>query len=119
MKKEKNVETMLVLTLVSVFGYLVFKHKYFLLSAIIFGCIGVFSNFLSRKISWVWLKFAHLLGLVNSKVLLGAIFFIFLTPIAFFMKLLGKTNINLNKKSTSYFVTRNHEYNAGDIENIW
>ena len=34
-----------------------------------------------------WLKFAHILGVINTKIILTLIFFIFFTPLGLFMKL--------------------------------
>ena len=48
----------------------------------------------------IWMKLGHVLGWVNSKVILGLVFLIILQPIALIMKFLGYDPLrkkNLNK----------------------
>ncbi|MBK9801155.1 MAG: hypothetical protein IPP56_16015 [Bacteroidetes bacterium] len=55
-----------------------------------------------------------------GKVIMGAVFFLFLTPLAFIMKLFGKSVVKLKPgNAQSFFDERNHTYTAQDLENIW
>ena len=49
-----------------------------------------------------WLKFSRLIGEFNSRILLTLVFFVILTPVAFFYRL-------LNKASTDHFKLNNRE----------
>jgi hypothetical protein len=74
----------------------------------------------AEKISWVWLKIAEILGLINSTILLSLIFFIILTPLALLMKVFKKSDsLKLKKLSGSAYDERNHIYTANDLENTW
>ena len=124
MKREKTIETMLVITVGMMVLHFVFKEKtgesYFLTASLIFGLIGVFSNFLSEQVSWVWGKIAHILGTFNSYVLLSIVFFIFLTPVAFLYKLTRKDTLRLKvQKNGTVYEERNHLYVPKDLENVW
>ena len=124
MKREKTIETMLVITVGMLVLHFVFKEKtgesYFLTASLIFGLIGVFSNFLSEQVSWVWGKIAHILGTFNSYVLLSVVFFIFLTPVAFLYKLTRKDTLRLKvQKNGTVYEDRNHLYVPKDLENVW
>jgi Saxitoxin biosynthesis operon protein SxtJ len=124
MKREKTIETMLVITVGMLVLYFVFKHKawgnYFLIASLVMGLIGVFSNFLSEKVAWVWGKIAHIMGTFNSYVLLSIIFFVFLTPVAFLFKLTRKDLLKLKaQKNGTVYEERNHLYVAKDLENVW
>jgi predicted membrane protein len=124
MKREKTIETMLVITVGMLVLYFVFREKvwgeYFLIISLIMGLIGVFSNFLSEQVAWVWGKIAHILGTFNSYVLLSAVFFIILTPVAFLFRLTRKDNLKLKaQKSGTVYEERNHLYVAKDLENVW
>ena len=123
MKREKNLETMLVITVGMLVLYFVFRSKtwsnYLLIASLVIGLIGVFSDFLSEKVAWVWGKIAHILGTFNSYVLLTAIFFIFLTPVAFLFKLTRKDNLKLKAQKGSVYEDRSHLYVAKDLENVW
>lgn len=115
---------MLVITVGMLVLYFIFKEKtggsYFLTASLIFGLIGVFSNFLSEQVSWVWGKIAHILGTFNSYVLLSVVFFVFLTPVAFLYKLTRKDTLRLKvQKDGTVYEERNHLYVPKDLENVW
>jgi hypothetical protein len=124
MKKEKTIETMLVITVGMLVLYFVFREKvwgeYFLTVSLIMGLIGVFSNFLSEQVAWVWGKIAHVLGTFNSYVLLSIVFFTILTPVAFLYRLTRKDTLKLKaQKLGTVYEERNHLYVAKDLENVW
>jgi predicted membrane protein len=124
MKREKNLETMLVITVGMLVLYFVFREKTWsnnlLIASLVIGLIGVFSDFLSEKVAWVWGKIAHYLGTFNSYVLLSIIFFVFLTPVAFLFKLTRKDSLKLKaQKNGTVYEERNHLYVAKDVENVW
>lgn len=84
------------------------------------GLISVFIPIAAKGIEWVWLKLAHILGWINSKILLGAIFFFFLLPIAIISRLFTKDPLKLKgRELKSLFTDRNHQYTKEDLENIW
>lgn len=117
--KAKSLETLLVLTGAFIVIYWISPKKIYLLVALIFILIGVVSPFLSAKISWVWLKFAELVGSVMSKVILSVVYFIVLVPIALLYRLTQKNPLLLKRQNNSYYIERNKQYSAKDIENIW
>ena len=123
MKREKNLEAMLVITVGMLVLYFIFRQKtwsnYLLITSLVIGLIGVFSDFLSDKIAWAWGKFAHILGTFNSYWLLTVIFFVFLTPVAFLFKLTRKDNLKLKVQKDTVYEERNHLYEAKDLENVW
>lgn len=56
---------------------------------IIFLSLGIFNPIVLFYPYRVWMFIGYLLGLINSKIILGFIFFIVLVPISFFMKCFG------------------------------
>jgi hypothetical protein len=119
MKREKNLETMLVITVGLLVLHVIFKTKALLIASLVIGLIGVFSDFLSEKVNWAWTKFAEVLGRINATILLSAIFFLFLTPIAFLFKLTKKDNLKLKAQKGTVYEERDHLYTAKDLENVW
>jgi predicted membrane protein len=117
--KEKRLETMLVITVGMLVLFLIFKHRAFLFAATAFGLVGVFSGFLSEKITWAWHKIALFLGHFNATVLLSLVFFVFLTPIAFLYRMTKKDTLRLQKPQDSAYETRNHTYVPQDLEDTW
>lgn len=84
------------------------------------GLISIFIPLAAKGIEWVWLKFAHVLGWINSKILLSLIFFLFLLPIAILSRLFTKDPLKLKgREMKSLFTDRNHSYTKEDLENIW
>lgn len=59
----------------------------------------------------VWMKFGLLLHRIVSPIMLGAMFFVALTPVALFMRLRGKDLLALKPRSDakSYWIERNDE----------
>lgn len=122
MKRERTLETMLVITVGLLVLHLIFKKPWLLTAALVLGLVGVFSNFLSEKITLGWMKIAEVLGRINAAILLSLVFFLFVTPIAFIRRLLTKKDVlHLNdaRKVSSLYEERNHAYAAKDLENTW
>ena len=56
----------------------------------------------------VWLKFGHILGIINTHLLLGIAFFLFITPIALLFKLIGRDALALRfQQKASYWKNQN------------
>ena len=55
----------------------------------------------------IWFKFGILLGRIISPIVMGIIFFLVVTPIAFMMRLLGKDLLNLKyNDNQSYWIEK-------------
>lgn len=80
---------------------------------------GLFVPIISKQITWVWFKLAEGMGFVMSKVVLGALFYLFIGPYSFLFRLFNSDNLNIKKKKDTYFTERNLEFNKGDLENPW
>lgn len=122
--REKELETILTLCVALVVLFFVTKkqHAYYLSLSVLLGLIGMFSTYLTAKISWAWLKIGEGMGFVMSKVILTIVFFGFLFPIALLSRVFSNNRNNLQLKKTvghSYYFTRNHKYEAKDLEHVW
>jgi hypothetical protein len=120
MKREKNLETILIISTGLIVFYSFTHIKLLLVIALLLNIIGLCSNFLAGKINWLWFKIADLLGFVSSKVLLSIVFFVFLFPIALLYRLFNRnSSMQLRKTVKTYYFTRNHKYTPKDLENVW
>jgi hypothetical protein len=55
----------------------------------------------------LWMRFGFLLGTIVSPIILGLIFFVLFTPIAFLMRLCGRDELRLKfKKKSSHWIKR-------------
>ena len=57
-------------------------------------------------INWIWLKIGHVLGWINTRIILGLVFFAIVLPIGLLMRALGKDPMarKFDAASTSYRV---------------
>jgi hypothetical protein len=72
-----------------------------------------------RPIAVLWLGFSDLLGAVVPKVMLGSLFFLVVTPIGLFRRMLGKDALRLRVfkgGDGSVMLQRNHLFVAQDLE---
>lgn len=55
-----------------------------------------------------WMKFAFLLGWINTRLILGLFFYLILTPVGLIMRLFGRDPLHrkFDRKSTSYWEKR-------------
>ena len=120
MKREKVLETILVIVAGILIISLISKIKALNIVALGLLVLTLVSPFAAEKIAWLWFKLAHIMGRINTFILLFVIFYLFLTPLAFIFRLFNHDNLMLRKKQRdTYYTERNHNYSAGDFENIW
>ncbi|MEM7037002.1 MAG: SxtJ family membrane protein [Bacteroidota bacterium] len=117
----KHIETILVLVTALVVLFLIFELKGFLLAGLGLSVVGLAIPILAKWIHEGWMGFAKVLGFINSHILLSLIFFLILTPLALARKLFTKKDpLQLKKQDEgSYFVVREHEFTAEDLEHPW
>lgn len=122
MKKPKTDPTKTVLTISVGFivVYLITKWNWTISVALVVGLIGIFSTYGSKLIDFLWLKLTWLLSLIVPNILLGAIFFLFLFPIAILSRLFGKNDpLNLKNKADSTFRNSNKQFEKVSFEKSW
>lgn len=73
-----------------------------------FGAMGIVFPKGLRLLHRVWMKIGEKLGWINSRIILGLLFFGMFTPMAFVMGLLGKRPLQLgyDPKANSYRVVK-------------
>jgi hypothetical protein len=124
--REKVLETIGVLALAClVVGHVVKSpglKSGFLAAATLLLAAGLFVKPAGALIARAWLTFGGALGAVNSRIILGAIFYLFLTPIALLARLTRGDFLHLKRRAgadRSYWHARNHIYTAEDIGKLW
>ena len=66
----------------------------------------------------LWIKLGNILGWINSRIVLGIVFFCVLLPIAILMKILGYDPLNKNKLSSNTYKEYKLNHNI-DINRIF
>jgi len=78
------------------------------LIAVAFGAMGILFPTGLEPLHRVWMKIGEKLGWINSRIILGILFFGIFTPMAFIMGILGKRPLELayDHKANSYRVLK-------------
>ncbi|MGM0579215.1 MAG: SxtJ family membrane protein [Bacteroidota bacterium] len=119
MENSEKFRNVLVITAGFLLFYLFFELKLLLYIAVAIAVFGALSQKIAQAINWLWMKLAHILGWINTRILLSLIFYLFLTPIALFSRLFTKDPLRLKQPKDSNFEERNHLYKQEELENIW
>jgi len=77
------------------------------LISFLFLILGIINSKFLTPLNKVWFKFGIFLGKLISPVVMGIIFFLVVTPIAFLMRILKKDLLNLKfNKNSSYWIEK-------------
>ena len=77
------------------------------LGGLLIACGGVFPQLLAPiHTGWMWV--GHLLGWINTSILLGIVFYVLVTPLGLVFRLMGKDTMGqaFAESSTTYRVVR-------------
>jgi hypothetical protein len=94
------------------------QHGY-LIAAIALHVVNMILPQIFRPIAVVWLGFSNLLGEVVPKILLAIVFFLVVTPIGIFRRLIGRDALKLRVfkgSQDSVMLERNHRFVGQDLE---
>jgi len=65
-----------------------------------------------------WMKFGHVLGWINARIILAFVFFVVVTPIGLLMRLLGKDLLRMKSRTTdSYWIQRDKPLDPQSLRN--
>jgi hypothetical protein len=116
--KKQRVEFGLVTILVATFLAIFLKQIYFVKVAFILTLITIIIPIVFYPFAAIWFGLSKILSAISSRILLTFVFFIMVTPVGLFRRLLKKGSMNIRqfKKSTkSVMVDRDHAYTARDL----
>jgi len=75
--------------------------------SLLFLILGIINSKILTPLNKVWFKFGIFLGKIISPIVMGLIFFLVVTPIAFLMRMLKKDLLNLKfNKNNSYWIEK-------------
>ena len=82
--------------------------------SVVFLFLAIIKSEILTPLNKIWFKFGIVLGKVVSPIVMGVIFFLVITPIGIFMRLIGKDLLNLKKtKNQTYW---NKKVNASSMK---
>jgi Saxitoxin biosynthesis operon protein SxtJ len=117
--KDQSKDSGMALVLILLILCLRFQRKDLLGVAVALQLVNMAAPGVFKPFAIVWFGLSDLLGAVSSKVLMGLVFFIVVTPIGVLRRLAGKDSLNLRgfkADKESAMVTRNHLFTGADLE---
>ena len=117
----KDFETLAVLAAASLICWLLFRKPAFAGLAIALLALPLVSRKAASHLAALWLAFSEVLGAINTKFLLGAVYFLLLTPLAFVFRLFqsGGFNAKADPAASTYFEGKKHLFVPADLEEPW
>jgi uncharacterized membrane protein len=118
--KKEHSDSGLALLLITLFFALSFNKHLILVVAVFEVLVLLIAPVLIFPFTFIWLNISDLMGKFLSKIILSAIFFIFVWPVALIRKAMGKDTLRLKdfkRDKISVFTTRNHTYSKTDFTN--
>ena len=81
----------------------------------IFLLLALINSKLLYPLNFIWVKFGEFIGKIVAPLVMALIFFIILTPIGLFLRLIGKDLLNIKfSQNSSYWIKR--EKNLGPMK---
>ena len=79
-----------------------------ILVSIVFLILGLLNSKILTPLNNIWFKFGLVLGKIISPIIMAIIFFLVVSPIGLFMRLIKKDLLNLKyNKNKSYWIEKN------------
>ena len=79
--------------------------------SLIFLILGLLKSKILTPLNKLWSKLGIFLGIVVAPIVMALVFFLVVTPIGIFMRLMGKDLLNLkyNKNKDTYWISRDKD----------
>ena len=119
MKKNPPIETIAAIVVGLILVYWIFKIEWLIPIAGIIGLLGLLSKKFAALVHLFWSYVTRALGFLSSHILLTAVFFVVLSPLALLFRLSKGAKGSIKKNKPSLFTERNHLFKAKDLENPW
>lgn len=109
--------------LVIVVGLLVlsaiFRAQILVYIALGIGLLVLIIPLFGYGLVWGWYRLALLMSRIVNPLVLGLLFYLFITPIALLFRLFGNDPMRLKDNKGSMYDLREHTYTAKDLKNPW
>lgn len=116
--EKQYLETGVILMIVLVIAGLFTNQQVYYLISLITGVTAILMPAVFHPVAFLWFGFSKVIGTVMSKMLMGIIYYLIITPVALFRKLTGKDTLKLTqlkKNRTTVFIERSHTYDSTDM----
>jgi hypothetical protein len=119
MKKRNKIINLLIIVAGFVALYYVKKNSLFIyISGTLLIAGLLFEKFLDL-ILLAWTKIGHVLGYINTRIILFILFYFIITPYAFIMRIFKGGNMQLKPSGKTMMISSEKKYTSSDLENMW
>ena len=119
LKKEKIIQSQLVIVVGFLILHLLTNNTYLLNIALGLGLIFLILPSLGNLIIKGWFFLGEILGRINGTILLSVIYFVVLVPTAMIKRITSGNSIKFKAPKNSNFKERNHQYKPKDLKYGW
>ena len=96
----------------------IFFSIFFLVISSIFLILTIFFSNLLSPLNYAWYKFGILLGRFINPVVMGILFYFLISPIAIFLRILGRDELRIKDKNLkSFWLNKKIEKNFTSFKN--
>ncbi|MFW5805677.1 MAG: hypothetical protein ACOCVX_04020 [Bacteroidales bacterium] len=119
-RQTSALKTILVITVGFIIIYFISEWLWALWIAVVVGFCGMLSDYLARKIDFLWMQLARLLNLIMPNILLSLVYYIVLVPIALLSRMFNKKGqLQLKNRKHSMFESRKRTFTPSSFEKPW
>jgi len=117
----KDIKTLALLAAVSLAFYPVFRKPALLLLALGLLVTGLLFEKAAARLASAWLGFSAVLGEINTKIVLGAVYLLLLTPLALIFRLFNGNALlaKADPAAKTYFTGGRRLFAPADLEKTW
>ena len=121
-KEVRKFGIMFAIIFAAIAGFLLYKESTYWVwlagGAAFFLITGFVGHVILRPIYIGWMKFAFVLGWVNTRIILGIFFYLIVTPIGLGMRLFGNDLLDekMEPEAKSYWKKRTTPFNPASME---
>lgn len=105
-------------TLAILFLALHFKNEHYEVFAFVLLLVSLIIPIILYPFAVIWFGLSKLLSVLSPAIIMGILFFLIVTPVGLFRKLLGKDTLRLRqfkKGKESVMINRDHVYTKTDL----
>lgn len=119
--RKKDLKTLGVVAAALLVFYFIFRKP--VLALLAFGLLAtaLASGKAAARLAALWLGFSEVLGAINTRLVLGAVYFLLLTPLALVFRMLHGSGVNAkaDPAAATYFEVKKHLFVRADLEEPW
>lgn len=118
-ERKDTIDTGMVLVLILLISFIATKNILHIKIAIVLLLITIVLPAVLKPIAVGWFGISELIGSVMSRAILAVVYIVFVMPVAFFRRLIGKDPMRFKKwkeNDQTVFVVRNQTFSPIDID---